>query len=286
MTDETKEELRTLFDSEIFTIEDQVVYSYKVDKQKIWFCLSEWLAKAKVSPISAAKILKILYENSKDKDPISERVKIIVHSYRKAGIDIEPYKKEFEEALGVSGLDFTNSFDLFHVDSLQELLMKRESVARALYIIKRIEEILGTASPFRDSVFGKLSYSTYKQTYVVANLLDLQVVKAIRIEETIQYIDVVFEGAPTELTVIVDPLTGEREFQIKWEVKSQRTPILIPPSKLNTIVAKLKSQGFVISSRDAADALSVLINAYIEKGKAIIKEKEGGVANEHSTQGS
>jgi len=276
------EKLKTLTDSKILEIENLLKPFYKQGRrQYIWFYLSGWLAKARVSPISATKILEMLYKESKDEDPIIMRAAAIVRSYSRAGIDIEPFKKEIEEVLGLSGFDIAKAEneekEIKGVSGLQELLTEEVSTEEALQIIKNIEEILGTASPYQDSIFGRpLAFSNAnsdKPIYVLANLRDLQVVKAVQEGQKMKYRNVIFEGAPTELTVIENPITGGREFQIKWEAKTLSKPIFIPAAKLDAIVSKLKSESLVISSRDAADALSALITAYIEKGKATIREE-------------
>jgi len=276
------EKLRTLTDSKILEIENLLKPFYKQGRrQYIWFYLSGWLAKARVSPVSAAKILGMLYKESKDEDPIIMRVTAIIRSYSRAGIDIESYRNEFEEALGLSGFDITKveneEREIKGVSGLQELLIEDVGTEEALRIIKDIEEILGTASPYQDSIFGRplafFNGNSDKPIYILANLRDLQIVKAIQEGQRMKYRNVIFEGAPTELTVIENPITGGREFQIKWEAKTLNKPIFIPAAKLDAIVAKLKSESLVISSRDAADALSALITAYIEKGKATIREE-------------
>jgi len=276
------EKLRILSDSKILEIENLLKPFYKQGRrQYIWFYLSGWLAKARVSPVSAAKILGMLYKENKDEDPITMRAATIVRSYSRAGIDIEPYKKEFEETLGLKDFDIAKieneEKEIKGVSGLQELLTEDVGTEEALRIIKDIEEILGTASPYQDSIFGRplafFNGNSDKPIYIVANLKDLQVVKAIQEGQRMKYRNVVFEGAPTELIVIENPITGGREFQIKWEAKTLNKPIFIPAAKLDTIVAKLKSESLVISSRDAADALSDLITAYIEKGKATIREE-------------
>jgi len=275
------EKLRILTDSKILEIENLLKPFYKQGKrQYIWLYLSGWLAKARVSPVSAAKILKMLYKESKDEDYITTRAAAIARSYSRAGIDIEPYKKEIEEALGLKDFDIAKveneEKEIKGISGLQELLTEEVSTEEALQIIKSIEETLGTASPYQDSIFGTLSFSSGKSektTYVVANLRDLLVVKAVQDGQKMRYRNIVFGAAPTEVTMIENPLTGEREFQTKWEGKTLPRPIFIPASPIELILSKLKSQALIRSSRDAVDALSTILDAYVEKGRATIREE-------------
>jgi len=83
----------------------------------------------------------------------------------------------------------------------------------ALEIIRRVEEILGVSSPYRDSVIEILDYE--KQLYAVANLRKLVVVRARRETEGLRYKEKVATGAPTHVEVYVNPLGGVVKYLVK-----------------------------------------------------------------------
>ncbi|MFP3138120.1 MAG: bifunctional DNA primase/polymerase [Nitrososphaeria archaeon] len=70
--------------------------------QMLWLYASGWLAKERVDPRDAARILARLYSEhrSEEGDPVSQRATALVYSYRKAGVDLTPYASELEEILG------------------------------------------------------------------------------------------------------------------------------------------------------------------------------------------
>ena len=290
-------ENKKIADYDLSTITEMLVPFYKEaslsDKQKMWFCLSMWLAEAKVSPISTAIILRVLYEYTKDKDPIIKLVAPFIYGYKKAGVDIEPYKKGIEEKIELSDLNFSSLPDFsspdFIIDSLYELLLTKMSVGRALFIIKRIEEILGVTSPFlKDPIFGVMRFNPDR--YVIAEPINLKVIRASEFKGEIIIGDIISDGIPTEL-VVYEYLSPDKKFlvntkfQMKWKTNMSSLPIFIPESSFDEVLTKLKSMR-LIRNKNVSDALSALINAYMEKGKATIIEKVEGAVNEQSSQGS
>jgi len=297
MDGENKEKIKEIDDYDLSMITEMLKPFYKKvdlsDKQKMWFCLSMWLAEAKVSPISTALMLRVLYDHNEDKDPIIKLVVPFIYGYKKAGVDIEPYKKGIEEMIKLSDLNFSSLSDFsspdFIIDSLYELLLTKMSVERALFIIRRIEEILGVVSPFlKDPIFGIMRFNPDR--YVIAELINLKVIKALKFEREIIIEDIISDGIPTELIVYeyLSPdkkFLVDRKFQMKWKTNISSLPIFIPESSFDEILTKLKSMR-LIRNKKVSDALSALIDAYIEKGKATIIEKVEGVVDEQSTQGS
>jgi len=290
-------ENKKIADYDLSTITEMLVPFYKEaslsDKQKMWFCLSMWLAEAKVSPISTAIILRVLYEYTKDKDPIIKLVAPFIYGYKKAGVDIEPYKKGIEEKIELGDLNFSSLPDSsspdFIIDSLYELLLTKMSVGRALFIIKRIEEILGVVSPFlKDPIFGVMRFNPDR--YVIAEPINLKVIRASEFKGEIIIGDIISDGIPTEL-VVYEYLSPDKKFlvntkfQMEWKTNMSSLPIFIPESSFDEVLTKLKSMR-LIRNKNVSDALSALINAYMEKGKATIIEKVEGVIDERGTEGS
>ena len=93
--------LRELSDEEIAQIVEKLKPHYvEGRRQNIWLYLSGWLAKAGVSPVSAAKALVELYNKKQDSDSLKMRHEALVRSYRKAGIDLSPFEGDLAQLFG------------------------------------------------------------------------------------------------------------------------------------------------------------------------------------------
>jgi hypothetical protein len=266
-------ELRELTDSDIIEIKELLREAYKPGaRQYIWLFLSGWAAKAGISPISIAKVLKMLYEEAGDEDPIKTRASSIVYSYKKVGIDLSQYASEFEELFGVKpyGLEREiNEDEVKGKTGLQEILEESLGEERALEIIKEIEEKFRVSSPFKDSVVELLDYE--RQIYAVANLRKLLVVRARRDGDRLIYKEKVFIGAPTKVVVYYNPVGGVTKYQVTWEVSVRPKPLVIGPALQLEILDRLEAEGLVVASRLARDVLSAIIHAYQVRGRAEVK---------------
>jgi DNA-directed RNA polymerase subunit RPC12/RpoP len=274
--EKVSKKLRELSDSDILRIKDLLKPAYEPGaRQFIWLYLSGWSAKAGVAPTSVAKILKILYEETGDTDPIKTRASAIVYSYKKAGIDLTPYAEQLKQVLGIDniyGLEREISEkEVKGKTGLQEILEQSLGEEKALEVIRQIEDIFGAASPFKDSVFEILDYE--KQLYAVANLRKLVVVRAKRDSDRIIYKERVFIGAPTEVTVYINPIGGITKYQVKWETTTRPKPLIIGPALIEEIVDRLKVEGLVTNRRLAEDVLTAIIEGFIRKRKAEIRNE-------------
>ncbi|MEM4620797.1 MAG: hypothetical protein QW607_11375 [Desulfurococcaceae archaeon] len=144
-------ELRELGDGEILRIVDMLKDAYKPgSRQFLCLYLSGWLAKARVSPLTAVKIIKLLYDNTQDTDPLKTRLSAVVYSYKKAGINIDAYSSDIETLTGVKPYGLEREIDestIKGVTGLQEILESTLGEERALSIIHELSEILQCLSP-------------------------------------------------------------------------------------------------------------------------------------------
>jgi len=270
-----EEELRKLSDDEILKVEELLKDVYREgNRQHIWLFLSGWGAKAHINPISIAKILKMLYDKTNDKDPLKTRAGAVVYSYKKAGVDIDRYASEFEELFGVKpyGLEKEIYEDQIKGKTgLQEILEQVLGEERALEIIRALEEVFRVASPYKDSVIEILDYD--KQLYAVANLRKLVVVRARRLEDKLIYKERVAVGAPVEVTVYVNPIGGVTKYQVRWEALTRPRPLVIGPATAEDIIGRLRIEGLVLNSRLVSDVVTAIIEGFVRRGKAVIKHE-------------
>jgi hypothetical protein len=279
--------LRELSDSDVLEIKEALVEAYKPGvRQFIWLFLSGWAAKAGISPVSVAKILKMLYETCNDTDSLKTRASAIVYSYKKAGINLEPYARQLEELLGVKPYGLEGEIREEEVkgkSGLQEILEEVLGEEKALDIIRLVEEKFGVASPFKgDSIVEILDYE--RQLYAVANLRGLVVVRAIRRDGRLVYREKVFDGAPVRVIVYEAPggrvseaeggrlaETMPARYQVVWKAKSRENPIVIGPDTVDGIVERLKVEGLVYHPNLALGVLSAILNGFVRRGRAEVK---------------
>ncbi len=253
-------------------------------RQLLALYLSGWMAKARVHPTSVAKLFRMIAEEKGDRELVS-RLSTIYYSYGKRygnAKALEELDSLIEEwrSQGVLRRSVSKGINagLQRVrgkSGVQEILENTFGEERALEVIREIEEILGISSPFRDSVIEILDYE--KQLYAVANLRKLVVVRARRVTDgrryKLTYKEKVFIGAPTSVTAYHNPLGGVTKFEVVWEASTRPKPLVIGPATIEDVVERLKLEGLVLSRRLAGDVMSAIINAYIRKGKAEVKEE-------------
>jgi hypothetical protein len=265
--------LRELSDGDILRIKDLIKDAYRPGvRQYLWLFLSGWAAKAGISPISTARILKMLYEETGDTDPVKTRASALVYSYRKTGIDLTPYASGLEELFGVRpyGLEREiNEEEIKGKTGLQEILEAQLGEERALEVIKELSDVFQVASPFRDSVIEILDYE--RQLYALANLRKLIVCRARRSDNRLVYKERVAIGAPTEVVVYVNPIGGVTKYQVRWEAPTRPKPLVIGPCLLEEIIDRLKAEGLVVHSRLVNDVIPAIVEGFIRRGKAEIK---------------
>ncbi|HDI74977.1 MAG TPA: DNA primase [Thermoprotei archaeon] len=257
--EEEEREVEVSEESEKVLSEEQVLeivgllkpYYRKGIRDFIVFYLTGWMRKAGVAYESAKSVVELLAKGTGDEE-INQRIYVLDRTYGKRGT---PPKEE--EMKGKTGL--------------QEIIEQQDGEEKALEVIRRLEEILGVASPFRDSIFELLDYE--KQLYAVANLRRLVVARARRTERGMVYKERVAPVAPTRVVVYENPLGGIRKYEVTFEGVTLSRPLTIGPASIEDIASRLKAEGLVYHRRLVDDILSAIVNAFIRKGKAEIKRE-------------
>jgi P4 family phage/plasmid primase-like protien len=141
------EELRELSPDVIGEIVEHLRGLYQPGyRQHLWLNLSGAGAKCEVSPLSIARALKQLYEESGDSDPIKVRASAIVYTYKKAGIDVDAYAGEFEELFGVRpyGLEREIGEEAVKgISGIREIAEALLGEEKALEVVRELERLLG-----------------------------------------------------------------------------------------------------------------------------------------------
>ena len=267
--------LRLLTDAQLVKIKELIKEAYHPgNRQDLVLFLSGWLAKARVHPLQAMRLVKWLYDETGDKDEIKERLGAVVYSYKKAGIDVDKYAEQIEQEFGVKPYGLEKQIDEDKVkgkSGVLEVLEKSLGESKALDIVRQIEEILGTSSPFSDSVTEILDYE--KQFYAVANLRKLVVARAKLTKDGLVYKERITVGAPTSVEVYINALGGVTKYKVIWETPTRPKPLVIGPTTRDDIVARLKAEGLILHARLADDILNAIIEGFIKKGRADMKSE-------------
>jgi len=270
-----RDRLRRLSSDEKLKIFDLLKEAYKPGyRQFIWLFLSGWGAIAKIDPVDIGEVLKMLYEKTGDSDNIKTRASAIVYSYKKAGIDLDEYESDFENLFGVKPYGLEKEINEEWIKGrtgIQEILEETLGEEKALAVIDELNKIFQKASPFKDSIIEILDYE--KQLYAIANLRKLTTVRGRRESDKLVYKERVFIGAPTEVTVYINPIGGITKYKVRWETSTRPRSLIIGPALLDEIVDRLKAEGLVTSSRLAYDVMAALMEGFIRRGKALLKEE-------------
>lgn len=240
---------KELEESKIVEIVNLLRPIYKVGyRDLVIFSLTGWLKKAGISYNSARKIVELLAEKDEE---LNHRIYVLDRTY---GLRGNPPTEE--ELKGKTGL--------------QEIAEKLLGEERALDLIRRLEELLGRSSPFKDSIFSLIDFR--KRAYYVANPRKGIIARAFEDKNNggIVYEKIVAEVCPVKVIVYEDPLGGLTKFEIEFHGFRNLT---IGPAELDVIISRLQAEGVVKHSRLLRDALSSIITAFIRKGKAEIKRE-------------
>ena len=274
--------LRELGDNELLKLKEILKDAWiEGQRQFLALFMSGWFAKAKIHPISAAKLFRLLAEERGDNE-LEERLSTIYYSYKKVYGNILELKEldSLIEKWRTKSILKRNVSKAVAKDleervkgrtGVQELLENTLGEERALEAIRKIEEIMGVASPFRDTIYELLDYE--KQLYAAANLRKLVLARVRRIEDKIVYKERVAPVAPTKVVVYENPLGGIRKYEVIFEGATLTKPLHIGPAYIEDIVARLKAEGLVYNSRLIGDVLNAVIQGYIRKDKAEIREE-------------
>ena len=271
-----EDNLRVLKESELNEIIGLIKPAYVPGKRhNLILYLSGWFAKARIHPVQMVKIAKILYDDTGDEDSFeNDRLNAIRDSYVKDGIDIRKYKDDIEKMLGDKNLRLDKEptkEPILGKSGVQAILEEVLGEGKALEIIRRIEEILQVASPYRDTVFELVDFE--KQIYALANLKSLILARAKKKGDEMIYKEKVANVAPTKVVVYDSPIDGEiRKYEVTFEGKTLKRPLKLPPMTVEEIAYRLKAEGFVYHERLIKDVLNAVLQAFVRKGKAEIKE--------------
>ena len=243
---EKKEEEKTLTEAKILEIVNLLKPIYREGyRDYIVHFLSGWMKKAGIPYEEAKKVIELLSENDEEQ---KQRLYVLDRTYERAG---NPPKKELK---GKSG-----------IQEIAENLLGEE---RALELIRKLEVLLGRASPFKDSIFSLIDFQ--RRLYYVANPRKGIIARASERDGGIVYKELIAECCPTNITIYEDPLNGDRKFEVEFNGLLNKK---IGPADLDSIASQLRMLGVVKHRRLLEDALSSIITAFIRSGKAEIRRE-------------
>jgi len=269
--------LRELNDTQIIRIKELLKPGYTPGKrQDFWLYVSGWFAKAKISPYSCAKVLKMLYDETGDTDDIRSRGAQIVSTYEKAGISVD--KQQLASILGAEPYGpykgKNPDAEIAGKSGLQEIFEEALGKEQAIRIIYEMEKILKQASPFNDATFSLINEEA--GLYYVNDPKRKRISRWREVwnenykENTWSEGQIIIGAYIKELKYIENVYTQEPEWEAVWETSDGRT--FKTTGSIDEHIEKLKRFGVIRSRYYAEDALQGIFQAFLEKGKAS-KEK-------------
>jgi predicted RNA-binding Zn-ribbon protein involved in translation (DUF1610 family) len=140
---------RELSDDEVIEVKELLRRAYKPgSRQLLWLFLAGWGAKAGVSPVSIAKVLKALYHETGDSDPLRMRAGAIIYSYKKAGVGLEAYSSPLRELLGVEPYGLEREVEEAEVKGragLREIIEEALGEEEASRVLGELEGVFGSS---------------------------------------------------------------------------------------------------------------------------------------------
>jgi len=259
--------------------------------QSTWLYVSGWLAKERIDPRDAARVLIQLYNEHRDEegDPIRNRISALVHSYRKAGIDLGPYSADLNDIFGmnVSGLD-REPFDA--TESLKGISGLEDVARNVLGDPERAQvfaaELSALVHPERHDVSAARTLVSDSEKGLVGGAIDLKhgiyivantnVWKVYLAEMTrdegdpdrqeLRLTREILLGAPERVTIRANPLSNEIAYEITW--RSYLGTIQLGAGNITDIANRMSGLGLVIDRNLAASAIAKLMEAYHAAGRA------------------
>ena len=276
--------LRLLKDSEILKVKGLLKPVYRPgQRQLLCLYLAGWGAHSRIHPISIAQIIKMLHEETGDEDRLEERLSVIPYSYKKVQLWVEGIEKELLTYLSPIGVEkiYGLSTELSEEEvkgrgGIHELLVQHfggneEAEARANEVLRQLSEVFNHGR--FDLVCELVDYE--KQYYVCANQRRKIIARMKRKEDRLILKEKVFPIVFDKVVMYVDPITNDRRFELEivGDERILPKPAKIGPAEPPDLVSWLRARGLCYHTRLAEDALNAILNAYLKRGIAEIKEE-------------
>ena len=276
--------LRFLRDSEILKVKELLKIIYKPGyRQLLSLYLAGWGAHSRTHPVSIAQIIKLLHEETNDEDLLSQRLSVIPYSYKKAQLWSPEVEKEFLTWLQSAGVERVYGLS----SSMQEEAVKgrggifellvqsfggdEEGEAKANEILRQLSEIFNRGR--FELICELIDYE--KQLYMCAHLRRRIIARMRRKEDKLILKEKVFPVIPNKVTLYIDPVSNNRRFELEiiGDERILPKPVKIGPAEPPDIVAWLRARGLCYHSRLAEDSLNAVLNAFLKRGVAEVKEE-------------
>lgn len=276
--------LRLLKDSEILKVKELLKIIYKPgQRQLLSLYLAGWGAHSRVHPVSIAQVIKMLHEETSDEDKLEQRLSVIPYSYKKANLWSSEVERDFLlwlQAIGVNKVYGLSSsiqeeavkgkggvFELL----VQSLGSNEEAEAKANEILRQLSEVFNRGK--FDLVCELVDYE--KQLYVCAHLKRKVIARMKRKEDKLVFKEKVFPIVPAKVVLYVDPVNNSRKFELEvvGDERILPKPVRVGPAEPLDLVAWLKARGLCYHSRLAEDVLNAVLNAYLKRQIAEVREE-------------
>jgi len=241
---------RALSEKEVLEIVSAVRPAYMPGhRNDLDLALAGWLLKAGVEFEWAKEVFKAL-TSDEDEDAKKKTMQRLEYTYQKAP----------GEVVGMRGKNAPGVEDI-----LRELLGEEQ----AAIAVKKIQDVLGWASPWDDAVFEALDPG--RNLYAVAWPHRKEMVRGqwVRKEgEPDRFVvrEIVATVYPKRVVVFPNTMSSSTLYEVEFE--GVLGAFKVGPASPSEIAERLKRNGWVKFSRLIDDVLSAILNGYVKKGKA------------------
>jgi len=230
-------------------------------RHEIILYLVGWLYKLRISYESAERLIKTICEHFKDEE-CQDRLYTLKDTY---GVNKTPR----QDRLKIQGKGLKTKGGLYDLIVNEKKLVNEEI---GLSIIKKIEEILNSASPYKlDPVFAILNINNKK--YAIA-LPSLKAIFTAHLSDdnNVIYEEKVVDAYPLKVVMYQDPVDPTKvTFETVWKSAVRPITIRLPPLPVADIISYLDNAGLIIKNRLSKDVITAILNAYVKKKKAQVR---------------
>ena len=259
-------ELRELDDGKVEELARLLKPFYKPGfRHSIWLAFSGLCAKSGVHYVSAAKVLKRLYEEAGDADDIRERGACVTYTYAKAGYRVD--KKLLAEVLGAEpyGPEEAGLESVKGSSGLREVVEEQAGAEEAERVVKSVRKLLAPP-PLRIPVAWAVGANGREPVawLIVRRLGDVCEVR-LRKKARNGLLEKPFAVLP-EIVLLRDLATGNAFFIAREEGR-----VIAIATDLENLLRQLVAQGYVSKTSLGDINLQLLL-------RAIMRREEGELA--------
>jgi hypothetical protein len=178
------------------------------------------------------------------------------------------YAKEFLidiiKILGINNRDSTQSVDEHLPDNI------RDQLSNHVYKITSIgssKKLIIAHSGLKQTVTGFINKIKKVKNQDADNNKNEDI-----FEYELHFGDILIDAIPTQIIIYDNPIDKSHNYEITFSTISEKKSLKVGPGSLEYIINELQLRNKILKKSNIHDAISAIISAFIETGKAIIHD--------------